>query len=125
MGFIGIIFFLVVLIIVLVGIWKMYEKAGEPGWKSIIPIYSWVVMAKIAGKPAWWVVLFLIPIVQFYAIITMFHGISTKFGKGAGFTVGLVLLGFIFFPILGFGDAVYEGHHSGSEDILDDNLAAS
>jgi hypothetical protein len=125
MAAIGGILYLAFLVFVIAGIWKTFTKAGQPGWASIVPIYNIIVMSKIAGKPAWWIVLCIIPIVNIYGLITLFHGISTKFGKGAGFTVGLVLLGFIFFPILGFGDAVYEGHHSGSEDILDDNLAAS
>ena len=91
--------------------WRLFKKAGQPGWACIVPIYNYIVMLKIAGKPAWWIaVILLVPVVNFIFLIMMFNGISKAFGKGAGFTVGLVLLGIIFFPILAYSSAKYIGH---------------
>jgi uncharacterized membrane protein YoaK (UPF0700 family) len=91
------------------GFWKVFEKAGKPGWAAIVPIYNFIVMLDIAGKPVWWIVLLLIPLVNFVVLILVALAIAEKFGKSTGFGVGLALLGFIFYPILGFGDAQYKG----------------
>ena len=89
--------------------WKTFVKARQPGWACIVPIYNIYVMTQIAGKPGWFILLFLIPLVNIYAIIVVAHGISVKFGKGVGFTLGLLFLPFIFYPILGFGSSQYQG----------------
>ena len=89
--------------------WKLYEKAGQPGWACIIPIYSTIVMLRIVGKPWWWLLMFFIPGVNIVFLVWMMNMLSKSFGKDEGFTVGLVLLGFIFYPILGLGDAKYLG----------------
>lgn len=89
--------------------WKIFEKAGQPGWAAIIPIYNAIVLLKIVGKPVWWLFLFLIPFVNYVFIIWTYNMLSKSFGKSEGFTVGLVLLSFIFGPILAFGDAKYLG----------------
>ena len=96
-------------IVIIASLWKVFVKAGQPGWACIVPIYNIIVMLKIAGKPVWWIVLFLIPIVSLIASILVAIGIAEKFGKSAGFGLGLAFLGFIFYPILGFGDAQYQG----------------
>lgn len=106
----GLVFFVVwlaIVALVIAGVWKVFVKAGEPGWASLIPIYNLVVLLKIAGKPLWWLVLLLIPFVNFIALILVGMGVAQNFGKGAGFGIGLGLLAPIFFPILGFSDAVY------------------
>lgn len=90
-------------------IWKVFTKAGKPGWAAIIPIYNLVVLLQIVGKPIWWIILMLIPIVNIIIQIIVTHQLSKSFGKDVGFTLGLIFLGFIFFPILGFGDAKYMG----------------
>ena len=100
---------LALVFLVLAGLWRVFTKAGEPGWAAIIPIYNVIVMLKIAGKPVWWFLLFLIPLVGLIIAILVSIEIAKAFGKGAGFGVGLALLGFIFYPILGFGDATYQG----------------
>lgn len=102
----------------------MFEKAGQPGWAAIIPFYNIYVLTQIAEKPGWWLILFFIPLVNLIASIMVWSAISTRFGKGDGFTVGLVLLSFIFIPILAFGDAKYKGNipNISNEDILDDVL---
>ena len=96
---------LVVIVFMIASVWKVFAKAGEPGWAAIVPIYNIVVMLKIAGKPAWRIILFIIPFVNIIISLLVFLGIAKNFGKGGGFGVGLWLLGFTFFPILGFGDA--------------------
>ena len=89
--------------------WKVYSKAGQPGWACIIPIYNLYVLTKIIGKPGWWVVMFFIPLVNIIFLIWAVNLLSKSFGKDEGFTIGLLLLGIIFYPILGFGGAQYIG----------------
>lgn len=96
-------------VIGIAGQWKAFEKAGQPGWACIIPIYNIYILIKIGGKPGWWTLLCLIPLVNFIFIIWIVNMVSKSFGKDEGFTVGLILLGIIFWPILGFGDAKYQG----------------
>ncbi len=91
------------------GLWKIFDKAGEPGWAAIVPIYNVVVLLKIIGRPIWWVVLFLIPIVSFIIAILVFIDVAKAYGKSAGFGIGMIILPFIFIPMLGFGDAQYQG----------------
>jgi chromate transport protein ChrA len=105
---------MVVTVIVIASIWKVFTKAGQPGWAAIVPIYNVVVLLRIAGKPVWWLILLLVPFVNFVILIIVNISLAKNFGKGAGFAIGLVLLGFIFFPILGFGDARYLGSPSGA-----------
>ena len=89
--------------------WKVYQKAGQPGWAAIIPIYNIYILTKITGKPGYWTVLCLIPLLNIIFMIWLTNMLSKSFGKDEGFTVGLILLGFIFYPILAFGSAKYLG----------------
>jgi hypothetical protein len=107
-GLICVLFVLVISIVIIAGVWKTYSKAGQPGWACIIPIYHLIVMLEIAGRPLWWFFLFLIPGVNLVIGIIVCMDIARNFGKSPGFGVGLALLSFIFFPILGFGDARYQ-----------------
>jgi len=107
-----IIFAVSVMILEIVALWFLFEKAGEPGWAAIIPIYNYLIAIKVAGKPWWFLLLFLIPIVNLVIYIIVLNGLSKNFGKDAGFTVGLFFLRFIFLPILGFGSAQYVGDKS-------------
>lgn len=93
----------------LVTMWKIYVKAGRQGWEAIIPIYNAYILLKIVGKPGWWLILYLIPIVNLVFLIWTYNMLSKSFGKDEGFTAGLLLLGIIFFPILAFGTAKYLG----------------
>ena len=102
--------FLAVVILVLVSIWKVFVKAGQPGWASLIPIYNVLVLLKIAGRPGWWLLLFLIPLVNLAVTLVVSLDIAKAFGKGAGFGIGLALLAFIFYPLLAFSDAEYVGN---------------
>jgi len=97
------------IVFMLACIWKVYTKAGKPGWSAFVPIYNIVVLLEIVGKPTWWIILMLIPIVNIFVGISVQHRLSLSFGKDAGFTVGLIFLPFIFFPILAFSDATYKG----------------
>jgi uncharacterized membrane protein len=102
-----------VIILLIAAMWKVFSKAGHPGWACIIPIYNLYIMCKIAGRPGWWVLLMLIPFVNFIIAIILLVDISKSFGKGVGFALGLLFLGFIFWPILGFGSAQYQGPSAG------------
>ena len=89
--------------------WKVYQKAGQPGWAAIIPIYNIYILTKITGKPGYWTILCLIPLVNIVFLVWLTNLLSKSFGKDEGFTIGLLLLGFIFYPILAFGSAKYLG----------------
>ena len=91
-----IIFGIAVTVIEIVGAWFMFEKAGEPGWAAIIPIYNYLIGIKIAGKPWWYILLMLIPLVNLIFYIIILNGLSKNFGKGFAFTVGLFFFRFIF-----------------------------
>jgi hypothetical protein len=96
-------------ILIIAGVWKTFVKAGHPGWAAIVPIYNMYILLKIAGRPGWWLLLFFIPLVNIIIGIITSIDVAKNFGKGAGFGIGLAFLGFIFFPILGFGSAQYLG----------------
>ena len=76
------IFYLIFLVATIAGFWQVFEKAGEAGWKSIIPIWNTLVLLRIVGRPIWWIVLFLIPIVGFVAWILVASDLSKSFGRG-------------------------------------------
>lgn len=96
-------------VLVIIGTWKVYTKAGKPGWASLIPIYNIIVLLEIIGKPIWWFFLMIFPCTTLIFVIWAYNLLSKSFGKSEGFTVGLVLLNPIFILILGFGDARYLG----------------
>lgn len=108
---------LIIAVIAIISYWKIFEKAGKPGWAAIIPIYNIIVMLEIIGKPIWWIFLFFIPCVNFVFLIWATNLLSKSFGQSEGFTVGLLLLGFIFYPILAFGNYQYLGP-AGSEGSM-------
>lgn len=101
---------LAISIVVIAGIWKVFTKAGQPGWAAIVPFYNVYVMLQIANKPTWWMVLFFVPFANIVVAILVSIGIAEKFGKSSGYGIGLALLGFIFYPMLGFSDAQYNRH---------------
>lgn len=117
LGFIGIVWltpiiFLITFIVsifVIAGIWKIFKKAGKPGWASIVPVYNIVVMLEVVNKPIWWILLYFIPFVNMIVGLLVIYELAKIFKRGIGFTLGLVFLPFIFYPILGFGKSEY--HH--------------
>jgi hypothetical protein len=104
---------LLVALLMIVAMWKVFAKAGQPGWASIIPIYNLYIWCKIVGRPGWWVILMLIPFVNIIVGIVLCIDMAKSFGKGVGFGIGLVFLGIIFLPILGFGSPQYQGPAAG------------
>jgi hypothetical protein len=101
--------YLAIVVLYVAATWVIFSKAGKPGWAAIIPIYSIIVLLQVVGRPVWWIILFLIPIVNIvFAIITL-NDLSKSFGHGVGYTLGLTFLGIIFFPVLAFGGSQYVG----------------
>ena len=105
-------FWLAIVVVAIVGMWKVFTKAGQPGWACIIPIYGTLVLLRIIGKPWWWLLMMIIPFVNIIYAIWAVNLLSKSFGKSEGYTVGMIFLPFIFYPMLGFGSAEYQGAQS-------------
>ncbi len=112
-GFILVIIYLAVIVFEIAALWQVFVKAGHPGWAAIIPFYNYYVLLKIVGRPGWWLILYFIPIVNIIVWIIVAIDLAKSFAKTTGFAVGLILLAFIFIPILGFGPASYDGPAAG------------
>jgi hypothetical protein len=124
---------LAITVVALVGLWKVFVKAGQPGWAAIIPIYNIVILLQIIGRPIWWLIPFFLPIItsilaviglppsvllpinvllcvpSFVFWIMVCLRLARVFDQSSGFGIGLLFLPFIFLPLLGFGDAEYLG----------------
>ena len=98
---------LAIVLMMIASIWKVFVKAGQPGWAALVPIYNIMILLKITGKPTWWLVLFCVPVVNFVVMILVVVALAKSFGKGTGFGMGMLFFGFVFYPILGFGDSAY------------------
>ena len=96
-------------IFVIICTWKIYTKAGKPGWASIVPIYNILVLLEIVGRPWWFLLLMFVPVVNVVISIMIIFDEAKVFGKGVGFGFGLLLLSPIFNALLAFGDATYKG----------------
>ena len=105
-GIVPLLVILAIWLILIVGVWKVFAKGGQPGWACLIPIYNLYCLIKIAGKEWWWLLLFLVPLVNIVVAIALAVAISRNFGKGGGFAAGLIFLPWIFYPILGFAPPV-------------------
>ena len=97
-----------IVVLLIASVWKVFTKAGKPGWAAIVPIYNIIVLLQIAGKPVWWIILMFIPLVNLVIVILTYAGVAKNFGKGVGFALGLIFLSPIFFPILAWSDAQYQ-----------------
>lgn len=109
---IGIAYYIIMIaicVLEIIATWKIFTKAGEAGWKSIIPIYNIIVLFKIVGMNPWMILLLLVPIANIVVMILFNIKLAKAFGKGGGFAVGLIFLNTIFTLILGFGSAEYVG----------------
>jgi hypothetical protein len=104
---VGLIIELIAGIVAIIGLWKLFVKAGEPGWGAIVPIYNSCLIFKLGGKPMWWILLLFIPVVNIVIYILAMIGLSKNFGRGGGTAAGLIFLPTIFMLILGFGSAEY------------------
>jgi Family of unknown function (DUF5684) len=96
-------------VVLVIAGWKIFVKAGEEGWKAIIPIWNTLIVLKIVGREWWWIILLIIPLVGFVIWIIVALDVAKSYGRGTGFGIGIALLPFIFFPILGFGTDQYKG----------------
>ena len=100
--------YLALIVLSIVAMWKLFTKAGKPGWACLIPVYNLIVLIEIAGKPIWWIILFFIPIVNVVISVLMYVGIAERFGRGVGTVLGLIFFPYLFMLILGFGSAQYQ-----------------
>ena len=107
----GIVWFIYIAIVVAIiaGWWMIFTKAGEAGWKAIIPIWNILVLLKIVGREWWWIILMLIPIVGFVIWIIVALDLAKSYGRGTGFGIGLIIFPYIWSLILGFGSDTYRG----------------
>jgi hypothetical protein len=96
-------------ILMIVAYWRLFTKAGKPGWAILVPIYNLVVWQQISGKPLWWIVLYFVPVLNLVMSVLAVFSLAGNFGKGKGFGVGLLLLPWVFVPLLAFGDAEFTG----------------
>lgn len=106
-------FSLVVGVFYIYCMWRIFVKADKPGWAVIIPIYNYLVQLEILGRPWWWLLLMLVPVVNIVIGIMIVFDMAKVFGKSTGFGFGLLLLSFIFIPILAFDDSKYLGPIAG------------
>jgi hypothetical protein len=107
-GLIVAVLYLGIALFFIIAAWKIFAKAGQPGWGIFVPFYNVYLWIKIAGRPGWWLLLFLIPFVNVVIAIIVALDVAKAFGKSGAFGFFLLFLfGFIGVPILGFGSAVY------------------
>jgi hypothetical protein len=104
MGALVSLIWLAAIVVMIAALWKIFEKAGKPGWAALIPFYNIYIMLELAGKPGWWLVLFLIPLINLIMTIIVTIAFAAKFGKSGGFAAGMIVLPFIFYPLLAFSD---------------------
>jgi hypothetical protein len=88
-------------------LWVIYDKAGQTGWACLVPIYNIIVLLKICERPAWWILLLMIPFVNLFATFILQIDLARVFGKRIGFAAGLIFFNLIFMAILAYGDAEY------------------
>jgi len=97
------------IVFMLAALWRVFTKAKQPGWAALVPIYNTYVELEIVGRPWWWLLLMLIPFVNVVVSIIVMNDLSKSFGKGVGFTLLLIFLPIIAYPMLAWGDAAYKG----------------
>ncbi len=89
--------------LVLASFWRVFARAGQPGWAALVPIYNTITLLRVAGKPGWWILLLLVPGLNLIPLISVPFGVAKRFDKSTGFALGLLLLPLLFYPILAFG----------------------
>jgi hypothetical protein len=90
-------------------VWRVFEKAGLHGAGSLIPIYNLFALHEVAGLPLWFLLMWLLPVINFFPMVLLYYGLAKNFGQGLIFALGLFFFGFVLFPVLAFGDFEYEG----------------
>jgi uncharacterized membrane protein YhaH (DUF805 family) len=98
---------LALVVLMVASMWRLFIKAGKPGWAAFVPFYNTYVLLQITGKPGWWLLLFFIPIVNFFVSVVVYYELVKCFGKGVGFLILLVVVPMVAYPLLAFGDAEY------------------
>ena len=109
LGIVSFVLIFAVVIFMIACLWKIFTKAGKEGWAAIIPYYNYYVILQIVGRPGWWLLLYLVPCVNIIVHVMVTIDLAKSFGKDIGFAIGMIILPFIFYPILAFGDATYKG----------------
>ena len=104
-----IVLFVIWWVILTLPTYAVFKKAGMQGWEAFVPIYAAYILLKVVGRPGWWLVLIFVPVVNVVVAVVLLNDLSKSFGKGVGFTLGLVFLSWIFMAILGWGNAQYLG----------------
>lgn len=107
-------------VLMIAAVWKIFAKAGQGGWKSLVPIYGTVVFLRIVERPGWWFLLLCIPVVNLFIALALCIDLARVFGKGSGFAAGLAFLTPIFLLMLAFGEAQ---HQSGRPKKVSSELA--
>ena len=113
LGIVAYLLYVIVIVFYIYSMWRIYAKAGKPGWAAIIPIYNVLVELEIVGRPWWWLLLTLVPVVNIVIGVIITLNLAQVFGKSTGFGIGLIFLPIIFIPILAFGNAKYLGPIAG------------
>ena len=108
-GVVGGLVSFVVCAFLLVALWRVFTKAGQPGWKCLIPFYNTYILFKIAGCNILWFILSFIPALNAIAALVCLYNLSKAFGHGIGFMLGMIFIPYVFFPILAFGNSQYIG----------------
>lgn len=104
-----VVIYVAVIVVSIAGMWKAFEKAGQPGWAAIVPIYNLWIWLKIVGREPWWIILFLIPCVNIVAAVIVALDTAKAFGKDAIFGILMVFFPVVGWPVIGFGSAEYRG----------------
>lgn len=116
LGLLPLLLFTALAVLCIAAGWRIFTKAGQPGWAALIPIYNAYVLLNIVGRPIWWLLLMFVPIVNLIVALVLNVDLAKSFGKGTGFGIGLFILGFIFAPLLAFGDATYQGPAAAADE---------
>ena len=89
---------------------KIFQKAGKPWWGALVPIYNSYLLLKVAGLSGWWLLGLSVPVINLFVFAFVFHKLAESFGKGIGYTLGLIFVSPIFFPLLAFGGARHQSN---------------
>lgn len=113
------IFMMVAIVFYIIVNWKIFTKAGKPGWAALVPVYNVYVMLQIADLGAIYLLLLCLPFINLYAIYKMYVGLARNFGKSDGFGIAMIFFSPILLPVLAFGNATYNGN--GNSDWNNNN----
>lgn len=101
--------------------WKIFVKAGKPGWATIVPIYNIVILLELVGRPLWFIILFFIPLLNVVAAILLAIDLALSFGKDMVYAILIILFSPIMLLVLGFGSAEYVGPGAAKNPIFPAN----